>query len=260
MKLSAALVILLLYTPAFFGFLDPEISFFPAMSALPQAESAAEIDAYGFIAESRVPKATITLGDKFLQSYPNSAFRSLVFLYQMHAYQALDNYEGLIEAGEEVLRLSKENIDALVTLADALASKAPPVGPQREEMLKKAENYATLARQQLRNAKRDAQVPRPQFGEYKRRVFALNAATFGLIALERRDLEKAIEEYETAVSQNPDPRGVDYLRLGIAFDLNHQPDQALRALRQAASLGPQIVTKLAEKEINLVKATRTKNK
>lgn len=229
--------------------LKAQVTFFPSGSTSPQAKSKDELDAYGLIFESQNPEEATALATNFLENYPDSEFRVYVLVQQMHAYEATDNYEGVLAAGKKALLVSPRNIDVLTTLATAIANRIPPAGAQRETLLAEAESYATQARSQLENLVRSRSVPRQEFSRYKRQAEALNAAAFGLIALERGNLRRAIDEYETAVTLNPEPRGVDYYRLGIAYQLDHQDEKARLRLNQAAKLGPALITKLAQKQI-----------
>jgi tetratricopeptide (TPR) repeat protein len=235
-----------------------QIMFFPSAAMIPQAKSPEELDAYGLIFECQDPKETVTLAKGFLGDYPESEFRQYVLVQQMHSYEMLDDYERVIETGKQALTVSSRNVDVLITLAAAIGDRVPVNGPQREALLAEAERYATQARDLLKGMKRSHSVPRKQFAQYIRQTRAENAAAFGLIALQRHDLNRAIEEYVEATTHRPNPRGIDHYRLGIAYFLNRQNDKAFEHLQHAVSLGPLLISTLAQKQIDSLRSSSQK--
>ncbi len=86
----------------------------------PQAKSAEELDSYLEIYRNRDPKSTVALANQFAATYPESEFLGLVYEHQALAYQEMNNYEGVVRAGEKALALSPRNIKVLVMLALAI--------------------------------------------------------------------------------------------------------------------------------------------
>jgi tetratricopeptide (TPR) repeat protein len=245
--LAATLSLLLLC-----GTARAQLTFFPSDSNIPEAQSKEELDAYGLVYESKDPTGTIALGEKFLKDFPNSGFRPYVLVHEMYAYETLDNREALIQTGKKALVLYPRCHDVLLMLANATASRLPPDGPGREKMLIEAKSYAVQDRGQLETLVRSAAVPRKEFREYKRQAMAANAGVFGLIALQGGDLDTAIAEYEKATAFSP--RGVDYYRLGTAYQMRGQNEKAIRSLQQAVALGPDLISSLAQKRLRDLEA------
>ncbi len=229
-----------------------QLTFFPSDSSIPEAQSKDELDAYGLVYESKDPRGTITLGEKFLKAFPNSGFRGYVLVHEMYAYETLDNPEAIIETGKKALVLYPRCHDVLLMLANAMASRLPPEGPDRQKMLSEAKSYAVQDRAQLETLVRSAAVPRMQFREYKRQAMAANAGVLGLIALQGGDIDTAIAEYEKATAFSP--RGVDYYRLGTAYQLHGQKEKAIANLQRAVELGPPLISSLAQKRLHDLQA------
>lgn len=225
-----------------------QLTFFPSDSSIPQAQSEDELDAYGLVYESKDPGRTIVLGEEFLKDFPNSPFRAYVLVHEMYAYEAQDNYEALIETGKKALVLYPRCHDVLLMLANAIASRLPPEGSVREKMIIEAKTYAVQDREQLQTLVRSSAVPRTEFRQHMRQAIAANAGVLGLIALQGGEIDTAIAEYEKATAFSP--RGVDYYRLGTAFQLRGQNEEAIGSLKRAAELGPTLITSLAEKRIH----------
>lgn len=224
-----------------------QFTFFPSDSNIPEAQSKDELDAYGLVYESKDPNGTIALGEKFLKDFPNSGFRAYVLVHEMYAYESLDNPAALIETGKKALVLYPRCHDVLLMLANAMASRLPPEGPGRKTMLTEAKSYAAQDRGQLETLVRSAAVPPTQFREYRRQALAANAGVLGLIAMQEGDVDTAIAEYEKATAFSP--RGVDYYRLGTAYQMRGQNEKAIRSLQQAVALGPDLISSLAQKRL-----------
>jgi tetratricopeptide (TPR) repeat protein len=224
-----------------------QLTFFPSDSNIPQAQSAGELDAYGLVYESKDPGRTIVLGEKFLKDFPNSPFRAYVLVHEMYAYESQDNYEALIVTGKKALVLYPRCHDVLLMLANSIASRLPSEGSVRTKKIIEAKTYAVQDREQLETLVRSPGVPRVEFRQYMRQAIAANAGVFGLIALQGGEIDTAIVEYEKATAFSP--RGVDYYRLGTAYQLHGQKEKAIGSLKHAAELGPSLISSLAEKRI-----------
>jgi len=224
-----------------------QLTFFPSDASIPQAGSKDELDAYGLIYESKDPKQTIALGERFLKAFPDSQFRPYVLVHEMYAYEAMDNYEALVATGRQAIVVYPRSHDVLLMLANSLASRLPPEGPERGRLLIEAENIALRDREQLDRLVRSPAVTRQDFHHYRQQAKGANAALFGLISLQRGEIDKAIVEYEKATVLNP--RGVDYYRLGVAYQMCGQNDKAIQRLKRAAELGPAMISSLAQRRI-----------
>jgi tetratricopeptide (TPR) repeat protein len=229
-----------------------QLTFFPSDANIPQARSKDELDAYGLVYESKDPTQTIALGERFLKAFRDSQFRSYVLVHEMYAYEAMDNYEALVATGRQAIVVYPKSHDVLLMLANSIASRLPPEGPERQRLLVEAENFALQDRELLDRLVRSPAVTRQDFHHYRQQAKAANAAVFGLIDLQRGQMDKAIVEYEKATVFSP--RGVDYYRLGIAYQMCGQNDKAIQRLERAAELGPPMISSLAQRRIRDLQA------
>jgi tetratricopeptide (TPR) repeat protein len=237
-----------------------QLSFIPPGSLSPQAKTADELDEYGLVFESANPQKTMRLGRQFLKNYPDSEFRVYTIILEMHAYELMNDYNGVLTTGQECLKISPQNIDVLTTLANALANNPSSDAQSKEKALKEAEADAREAQGQLERLVRPFSVPRSQFGSGKRKTQAEIAAVLGLIALQRSDFGGAISEYEHATALAPQPRGVDFYRLGIAYLMTGQHEKGIQRLERAMSLGPPLISALAQHQIDGSQKTYHLNK
>lgn len=243
-----ALLGLLAFTPC--SSVSAQLSFVPPGTLSPQAKTADELDQYGLVFESVSPKETVRLGDEFLKNYPDSEFRVYVMILEMHAYELMNDYKGVIACGQEGLKISPQNIDLLTTMANALADNPSPDSKLKEKELEEAEADARDARGQLERLVRAFSVSRSQFGSEKRGAEADIASVLGLIALQRGDFTDAISEYERAMTLAPQARGVDFYRLGVAYLKSGQQEKGIQRLERAVSLGPPLITTLAQHQVD----------
>jgi tetratricopeptide (TPR) repeat protein len=229
--------------------LTAQLRFIPSGSLSPQAKTQDELDEYGLVFESRSPNETLRLANQFYKNYPASEFRLYAIIQEMYAYESMNNYEGTVATGRAGLKISPRNIDVLTTLANALADHLPPNRQLRERLLEEAEADASEAQREIEKLVRPFSVPRSQFGKEKREAQAAIASVFGLIALQHDNFATAISKYETAASLTSEPRGGDYYRLGVAYVMNGQYEKGLQRLEQAVTLGPPLITTLAQQQI-----------
>src|SRR2546430_9482220 len=125
--------------------IHPEVraQFGPLMTSTqtPQAKSAEELDSYLEIYRNRDPQSTVALANQFAAAYPESEFLGLVYEQQALAYQEMNNYEGVVRAGEKALALSPRNIKVLVMLALAIPNGVSGRS-HSSQLLEQAEDYA----------------------------------------------------------------------------------------------------------------------
>jgi Flp pilus assembly protein TadD len=88
-----------------------------------------------------------------------------------------------------------------------------------------------------------------QWNLRKRQMQSEAHGVLGTVALQRKQPNTAIAEFETALKLSPKPQGIDYLRLGLALDASGAKSDAQKNLRRAAELGPEAVSALAREQI-----------
>jgi tetratricopeptide (TPR) repeat protein len=70
----------------------------------------------------RAPKEGVVLIEEFLKKYPNSKFAPTVRMGAVSMYQELNNYEKIVEHGEQILTSAPSNIRVLTILALAYST------------------------------------------------------------------------------------------------------------------------------------------
>jgi tetratricopeptide (TPR) repeat protein len=241
--------------------LHPEVQaqFGPLMSSTqtPQARSAEEFDSYLEIYRSGDPQSTVTLANQFAVTYPESEFLGLVYEHQAVAYQEMNNYEGILRAGEKALALSPRNIKVLVTLALAIPNGVTGRSDSAR-LLEQAENHAHLALKELEEKKIPQDLPLEEWETLKGGLASECHEALGHVSMKRGDLLSALHEFRTAALGNPKPNGRQFLRLSSTYLLVRQYEAAEQAAARAVELGEGQIRQLALQQLKEIRARSRK--
>ena len=241
--------------------LHPEVQaqFGPLMSTTqtPQAKSAEEFDLYLEIYRSADPQSTVALANRFTTAYPQSEFLALAYEHQTLAYQQMNNYEGVLYAGEKALALIPRNVKVLVTLALAIPNG---VAGRSDSpwLLEQAEGYARQALKELEGKKIPQDLPLEEWEALKGALESECHEALGHVSMKRRDLAAAIREFHAAAFGNPKPNSRQFLRLSSAYLLAGQDEAAERAAARAAELGEGQIRELAVRQLQEIRSRSRK--
>jgi tetratricopeptide (TPR) repeat protein len=204
----------------------------------PQIRSQAEYGAYMAMFNEQDAQKKAALGEKFLTDYNDSDFvpqtyRAIIGAYAksqnwakvmetadraasntasdntlkafaygnaMLAAQNTNNVEKVVSYGEKVLAIAPDDLDTMMVVSAAIPTKLPSDEAGKKAALDKANGLATKALSVLQPA--IAQAPAAQKPAMIQAEGQLHA-TLGLVAYNRPDYKKAIDEYEAAVKGTP---------------------------------------------------------
>jgi len=215
----------------------------------PQAKSQKELDLYLKILTDATPQSVLKDSDAFASQFPESELLGIAYQYEMHAFKDMDNFEGMVTAGQKALLANPDNLNTLLTLAPAMANRASQV-KNADKLLGQAEEYARLILSAVEKVKPPLQTSLEKWEATKRGMQSQAHEVLGVVAIDRGQYAIAIDQFKTAISLAPTPMGSQYFRLGLAFAAAGERDSAKEHLLHAAELGPQPVRKLALVEIN----------
>jgi tetratricopeptide (TPR) repeat protein len=169
---------------------------------------------------------------------PNADNKLKAYAYAnaMIAAQNQNDVDKVISYGEKVLAISPDDLNAMITLSAVIPAKLPADEAGKKASLDKAEGLATKALTGLEPmmAKADAQT-KPQFVQIEGNLHA----TLGLIAYNRQDYGKSIQEYQEAVKRNAKDdvahfyMGLDYQAMAAKASRDYQ--DAVKAENDAKS-------------------------
>jgi tetratricopeptide (TPR) repeat protein len=204
---------------------------------VPQARSQEELDTYLANITETDPQKTVKKVESFTAQYPKSELVGIAYEYQMHAYVQMNDFDGVLRAGEKALLAHPGNLNTLLPLASALASRAAG-RPDRDQLLERAEGYAHQALKGMEETMIPRQISLERWEIQKRELQAEAHEVFGEVAMQRGQVQRAVSEFEMAVRADPNPQGIEFLRLGAAYELAGDAQGAERTLHRAAELGP----------------------
>ena len=176
----------------------------------------------------------------------------------MLAYQDMGDYQGLIESGEKALMIQPDNLNTLLTLADAIPNGVSGKGAGDSLRLAQAEQYARRIFDGIERIKLPRSMPRQRWQTLSREMEASAHEALGHIASKRGHRQEAVAEFEKAVGQNPSPRGRQFYRLGVAYMLAGSDQSAQAALHQAADLGPDEIRSMANAVLKRIKEAKSR--
>ena len=110
----------------------------------PQAQSQEELDAYLQIVRTQAADQVKKEVNAFAVAFPKSELLGLAYQNQVHACQQLNDFDGMLTAGKKALQANPDNLNTLLMLAPAMASRAGG-RPDRDQLLEHAESYARRA-------------------------------------------------------------------------------------------------------------------
>ena len=193
------------------------------------------------------------IGEKFISDFPQADPGAKRFVLQrmMQSYQALNKFEETVQTGEKLLAIEPNDLAALLTLSSVLPERVPQDDAKKAEQLQKAMDYAQKAEAAvtaLFNGPKPAQVTDQQWSDEKNRSLASVYSSMGLIHLNKKEYDKASEEYEKATAlvwSNP----IDFYRLGIAYGFQARAmGKELNDMYTAQSQAPDAAAKIDEKK------------
>ncbi len=193
------------------------------------------------------------IGEKFISDFPQADPGAKKFVLQrmMQSYQALNKFEETVQTGEKLLAIDPNDLAALMTLSSVLPERVPQDEAKKTEQLQKAMEYAQKAETAvtaLFNGPKPAQFTDQQWSDEKNRSLSSIYASMGLVHLNKKEYDKASEQYEKATGlawNNP----IDFYRLGIAYGFQARAlGKELNDMYMAQSQAPDAAAKIEERK------------
>ena len=224
------------------------------LTAAQQFQTKAEYDAYMALYNEEDPVARVTLGEDFVSTYPESeaapvayqllvathysqrdwpslldvakqfdrAFpdadndtRSFVFTRAMAAADQQQEPLDILDFGNKVLELDRNNLGALLTLPPVILDNVPAFGSARENNLARAFELANRARVRAQTVYPISGGNRQQAAE-RAQVFSRVHLYIGQVHELRGDDQRAITEYGRILGYDMNNSNA-YLRIGLAY-------------------------------------------
>jgi tetratricopeptide (TPR) repeat protein len=209
-----------------------------------QARSQEELDSYLEIVGATDARAIVQRVKVFVSEFPKSELSGAAYQYQLQAFERLNDFDGMLAAGEKALAADPDSLNTLLALAPAVANRAA-ARPDRVQLLSQAESYALRALDGVDKIRVPRELSIEKWNLRKHEMQSEAHGVLGVVAFQRGQFPQAIRELEMAISLAPRPKGVQFLRLGLALAAAGKKDDAEQNLRHAAALGPDSVHNVA---------------
>jgi len=231
----------------------------------PQAKTQAEYTAYVAFFNEKDPVKKAAAGEKFIIDFKESDFIAASYTQIITAYTSAQNWPKVVDAaeraaaspvadnklkafayanamvasqnqnkiedvlkyGDKVLAIDPNDLNTMITLSAVIPVKLPTDEAGKKGALDKAEGLAKKALTGIQPLLAQAQ------GAQKTQIAQIDSqlhATLGLIAYNRPDYTKSIEEYEQAIKTNPKD---DVAHFYMAADYQALTAQSSRAYQDA---------------------------
>jgi tetratricopeptide (TPR) repeat protein len=223
-----------------------------------QAYSQDELDSYLEIVKSVQSQDVVRKVEAFALQYPRSELLGLAYQNQVRAFEQLNDFERMLAAGRKALQANPANLNTLLILAPAMASRADHRS-DRAQLLAEAEAYARQALESIDKTRLPHSVTLKDWTLEKRQMLSQVHEVLGLVALQRGQTQAAVTEFETAIGLSPAPEGIQFLRLGLALAATGQKAGALQNLHRAAELGPDSIRAFAAAQLEKMKDAKSLN-
>ncbi|HEX4488185.1 MAG TPA: hypothetical protein VH088_18045 [Terriglobales bacterium] len=205
----------------------------------PQAKTQPEFDAYNAAkAKANDPAAFEKATDDFATKFPDSELTVLMYRDAMHAYQTANNADKMLDMGRKVLKLDKDDPEALIGVAEVLTERTRDTDLDKAQRMEEAVNDANRA---LETIDTDIAVPpntpQDRVDAYKSFLRSGAYAILGTQAFNANsfaDAEKFFRKSIDAFASQPDP--VVVLRLALSMDKQNKYPEALKEANHAVEL------------------------
>jgi tetratricopeptide (TPR) repeat protein len=207
----------------------------PTVPPTPQEET--DYKAFQAIPPNDVDKR-IPAAEGFLQKYPASQYRPMMYQTLVSGYLAKQEVPKMIDAGEKEIALNPNDTPILGLMGQTLARTLNPKAPDAMAQLTKAETYSKRAIEVTPTLTKPAELTDEQFNNAKNNALEMAYSGLGLVYLQKGQYDQAIPTLEqslkTDTHSEPDP--VNLYLLGLANEKASHFDAAVAAFTKCASI------------------------
>lgn len=178
------------------------------------------------------------LGEDFLQKYPQSRYRGVVYQGLVSGYFATQQVPKLLEVGDKEIALNPNDAPVLAVVAQTIARTFNAKAPDAEQQLEKAEQYSKRAIEITPTLPKPANLSDDAFLSAKNDTLEMAHGGLGLVYIRRAKFAEAIPELEQSIKADthPQPDPVNYYLLDMAQTKTSHYDAAASAFNKCAAI------------------------
>jgi tetratricopeptide (TPR) repeat protein len=206
------------------------------LDSAPAPAGAEEDAAYKTFSGEADIKKKISLGEAFIQKYPQSRYRPPVYSALTIAYVEDGNVAKMQEIGEKEIALNPNDGQTLALMGQTMPRSWNPSAPDAAKQLDKAEQYSKRALEVIPTMAKPDAITDDQFTRAKNQALAMAHSGLGLVYVRRGKFADAIPDLEQSVKLDPQPDPVNYYLLGLANEKSSHFDDAVAAFAKCAAM------------------------
>jgi tetratricopeptide (TPR) repeat protein len=178
------------------------------------------------------------LGEDFLQKYPQSRYRGVVYQGLVSGYFATQQVPKLLDVGDKEIALNPNDAPVLAVVAQTIARTFNAKAPDAEQQLEKAEQYSKRAIEITPTLQKPPNLSDEAFLSAKNDTLEMAHGGLGLVYIRRAKFAEAIPELEQSIKadNHPQPDPVNYYLLGMADTKTSHYDAAVSAFTKCAAI------------------------
>ena len=180
----------------------------------------------------------IQMAEEFLQKYPQSRYRGIIYQNLVSGYFATQQIPKLLDVGDKEIEINPNDAPVLAVVAQTIARSFNSKAPDAEKQLEKAEEYSKRAIEITPALQKPANMSDEAFLTAKNDTLGMAHSGLGLIYVRRAKYAEAIPELEQSIKVDSHAQAdpVNYYLLGLANDKTSHFDAAANAFSKCAAI------------------------
>ncbi len=193
-----------------------------------------------------------------LENFADTEYKPMLLNMAMDAAQRKGDYAQTLAFGDQVIQADPNDVTARITLAETIASHARDTDLDKDQSVKKIQDYANKGLDLLKtNNTPPAGIPADRWPDVKKQLTSQAYDALGQAAALQKKYPDAITNYKTALDSQP-TNSVAGARLAKAYVDNKQYDDAISTADKVLAMAdvPAPVKSFAQQQKDL--ATKLK--
>lgn len=214
------------------------LAFSALAMAQPKPKSQAEVTALqGMFSALNNPALCVKAGEDVLANFANTEFKSVVLGTMADCYNRNGDSVKAIAYGEQALETDPKNYQALLLLAQTIASHVGPDDLDLATRLAEADKYANQAIPLIQSApKMNAGITDEQWTAQKKDLTADAHQALGMSNVARKKYDVAVAEFKLALEGASIPEPATMVRLGQTYNKMGKYDDAIAILDKTLAI------------------------
>jgi tetratricopeptide (TPR) repeat protein len=181
-------------------------------------------------------QAKIDATEGFLQKYPQTRYRSIVYTFLTMGYVQVGKADKGMEYGDKELELNPNDVATMAIVSQTIPRVINPSSPDAAKKLEKAETLGKKAVEIIPTLPKPEGMTDEVFTSSKNQTLAMAHGGLGLVDWRRGKYADAIPELEESVKLDTVADPVNWLILGVVNQNTSHFDAASAAYNHCASI------------------------